>query len=746
MATEKIPLVSVIIPMFNAAKFIPHTLESLLYQTMQDFEVIVVDDGSTANSIEVAESFKEKFGERLRVIKLPKNSGMPGLPRNVGIQIAYGKYIAFLDADDLFTKTALEELSSLAENYQADVVHLKDSYRLFKGEKISVDDPRMTDFNFLTTPENFTFTEWRYPIFPRPEPLAEPALESEYLAPRLQAWIRWNYRLNVCANFCRREFLISNQIFFPEMPAAEAHIFNFACLCLAKNFLCAPNVVYIVRPKIDLTARDGDKVQEVEKYFRKWLNVLNGGFNELEKFMDQFGFFKEQLNYRYSVLGFFFRCIIDTEIVRKYPADYSPLIYQIAKKGFKPDNAAFSSYLFNIFNIQRLQIAQLQAINDELKNTPKISPKKNPLVSVIIPMFNSEKFISQTLESLLYQTMTDFEVIIVDDCSTDNGVEVAKSFAEKFADLGAKLTVINLPKNTGTPGLPRNVGIQSARGKYIAFLDSDDLFTKTALEELSTLAEKYSSDVVKLQSNFILWEGKRRLIDDPLMTNFEELTNPENFTQVSRSEEPLKEPAWDSEDIGERVKKWFSSPPDEFWSNCLSFWRRDLLVENKISFSEMPTCEDAPFTFEAFCLAKKILHAPNCVYIVRSRENSISRDRRNVTLEYHLHKRISAMRIGFEEFERIMSKIPFFADHPDYRYSMLAWFTDYRLSLMKNNTYKNYPLQEVNDLVKREFESYADANFAAYLFDAVNLYLLEIDELENKIKALEGAKETQAEN
>ena len=49
---------------------------------------------------------------------------------------------------------------------------------------------------------------------------------------------------------------------------------------------------------------------------------------------------------------------------------------------------------------------------------------KNPLVSVIIPMYNSAKFIPQTLESLLYQTMTDFEVIVIDDCSTDNSVEV----------------------------------------------------------------------------------------------------------------------------------------------------------------------------------------------------------------------------------------------------------------------------------------------------------------------------------
>ena len=62
--------------------------------------------------------------------------------------------------------------------------------------------------------------------------------------------------------------------------------------------------------------------------------------------------------------------------------------------------------------------------------------EKIPLVSVIIPMYNSAKFISQTLESLLYQTMKDFEVVVVDDCSSDNSVEVVESFEPKFISGG----------------------------------------------------------------------------------------------------------------------------------------------------------------------------------------------------------------------------------------------------------------------------------------------------------------------
>ena len=103
-----------------------------------------------------------------------------------------------------------------------------------------------------------------------------------------------------------------------------------------------------------------------------------------------------------------------------------------------------------------------------------------PLVSVVMPVFNAAKFISQTLESLLYQTMTDFEVVAVDDCSTDNSVEVLQSFTAHF---NGRLKVIKLATNSGTPDTQRNVGIQTAHGKYVTFLD--DLFTPTAFEDLS---------------------------------------------------------------------------------------------------------------------------------------------------------------------------------------------------------------------------------------------------------------------
>ena len=369
------------------------------------------------------------------------------------------------------------------------------------------------------------------------------------------------------------------------------------------------------------------------------------------------------------------------------------------------------------------------------KNRREVFANDFPLVSVVIPMFNSAKFIPQTLDSLLYQTIKNFEVVIVDDCSTDNSGEVVESFAEKF---GGRLHIIKLPKNTGTPGLPRNVGIQFAHGKYIAFLDSDDLFTKTALEELTKLAENFQADVIHMQSNFILWGGKYKSTDETAMTDMNELTSPKNFTLQSYYREKLSAPTFESENIAQRVRKWVTSTPNNFWATCLSFYRRDFLITNQIFFPPMLTCEDVTFAFEAFCLAKKYLNVPNTTYIIRPRAGSVSRDAQQITLNQHLHKRISALKDGFNEFEKVMGKIKFFDEHPDYRYAVIRWFANFRIPITIA-LYTKVPIHQLNEILRKEFQP-DDAALSAYLFDVVNIYQLQIMKLQQELTALKNSK------
>lgn len=100
-----------------------------------------------------------------------------------------------------------------------------------------------------------------------------------------------------------------------------------------------------------------------------------------------------------------------------------------------------------------------------------------PLVTVIIPLFNAEKYIAQTIESVISQTYQNWEMIIVDDCSTDNSKDIVKKYEAKES----RIKLIELEKNFGGPARPRNVGLDISKGDYLAFLDADDVWLKNKL-------------------------------------------------------------------------------------------------------------------------------------------------------------------------------------------------------------------------------------------------------------------------
>ena len=107
------------------------------------------------------------------------------------------------------------------------------------------------------------------------------------------------------------------------------------------------------------------------------------------------------------------------------------------------------------------------------------------LVSVIMPTYNCGKYILQSLDSVIAQTVTDWEVQIVDDCSTDNTAEVLKPYLEKYSNIHYYV----LPQNGG-PAVARTEAMKRATGKYVAFLDSDDLWNPNKLEKQIAFMKK----------------------------------------------------------------------------------------------------------------------------------------------------------------------------------------------------------------------------------------------------------------
>ena len=114
-----------------------------------------------------------------------------------------------------------------------------------------------------------------------------------------------------------------------------------------------------------------------------------------------------------------------------------------------------------------------------------------PLVSVIMPAYNAEEYISEAVQSVMAQTYTNWELLILDDCSTDGTADKARC----FSDLDPRITLYSNPKNIGV-ALTRNKGMALAKGSWVALLDSDDIWHKDKLEKQLAAAENTGADII----------------------------------------------------------------------------------------------------------------------------------------------------------------------------------------------------------------------------------------------------------
>ena len=302
-----------------------------------------------------------------------------------------------------------------------------------------------------------------------------------------------------------------------------------------------------------------------------------------------------------------------------------------------------------------------------------------PAVSVIIPLYNAEKYISECLDSILAQTFTDFEVIVVDDCSIDSSCAIVESYAEKF---GERLTLSRLEKNSGNGALPRNEGLILSRGEYIFFADNDDSLTKTALEEMYTLAKKYDADVVYCEKIYETNDDGKNI-------------------RVSSRQSGIfvNEPTFETENLAERVQgvlQWrFGAPP---WIKLI---KRNLLIENKIYFPSTVGGEDIVWTWGLVFYAKKFLRVPNPVYIKRLAKSSIMQ--REKTRLQQINFCLNSGILGIKSLENFMSKLEFFRANPDYRYAVLEYFIRTRFDDLFNKTTFENSSFEIYETIKQEF-------------------------------------------
>lgn len=121
-----------------------------------------------------------------------------------------------------------------------------------------------------------------------------------------------------------------------------------------------------------------------------------------------------------------------------------------------------------------------------------------PKVSIIIPTYNSRFFIRRTVRSVMNQTFSDWELILVDDCSTDDTRDILEDLASK----DDRIRFYKTESNSGAPALPKNIGLQKSKGEYIAFLDHDDEWLPSKLKEQLEIIQ-YSRDNIAMVSCYL---------------------------------------------------------------------------------------------------------------------------------------------------------------------------------------------------------------------------------------------------
>lgn len=339
----KNPAVTVIVPLFNAEKFVADCLTSMLNQTLQDFEIIVADDCSTDSSLAVVQNFLSEFGNRLRILTLSKNSGRPGIPRNFALEAARGKYVFFLDSDDLLSETALEDFFNVAESFNADVVHAEKCIAFTdEGGQLQAEVKSNQTGEFVT----------------------EPTLETFDIGRRVTDFTRKRYMWQVWGKLFRRKFLVDNKIKFPAAKTFEDFVFAFECLVAAKNYVRVPFVSYHYRLRNDSLSH---KACDAVKISVTMIKVVAA----LDEFMDGRKFFRENHSSRYELLDFFIqerlKVIAESFFIA---SDLSPAeVFEFFRKEiFSADpkkNVALTSYLFVAANIFKLYTARQTSASEK---------------------------------------------------------------------------------------------------------------------------------------------------------------------------------------------------------------------------------------------------------------------------------------------------------------------------------------------------------------------------------------------
>lgn len=249
-----------------------------------------------------------------------------------------------------------------------------------------------------------------------------------------------------------------------------------------------------------------------------------------------------------------------------------------------------------------------------------------PLITIAVAVYNTGKYLKDCMDSVVNQTYQNLEIICVNDCSTDNSLEILNAYSTK----DERIKIINNEKNSGL-GVTRNVGMDAAHGEYILFIDSDDWLDLTTCERLIAKAKENDSDIVFYSAYMVKSNHKSKM---------------RNVCNVSTL---LK-----FEDRKILLEKILPST----WSKL---WKLEFMMKNKIRFPDFRRAQDHKVHWMGCIFAETINFIDEYLYNYRINEYQISSSSDERLL------------IIFDVFRDIELWLKEHVMYKDYRYNFLSW-------------------------------------------------------------------------
>ncbi|SMX95086.1 Glycosyltransferase involved in cell wall bisynthesis [Brevibacterium linens] len=437
---DRTPFLSIVMPVFNVAPYLDTSIQSVLMQDFEDFELIIVDDASTDNGRQVIEMHRA-LDDRVRVIELDHNTlGGAGVPSNLGIRAARGKYIAFVDSDDWVTKSAFSRLVELAETNDAQLV---------------IGDFRTFDENDRSFADAYDGDRWRN------IPLEQVISASSHPSLLRLSPVPWR-------KLYRSDFVRENHVLYPEGDYFyEDNPLHWHVLSRAERVVACDGIVSYHR-----MAREGQTMGAFEYKLGAIASHANTILESLKT-----------------------STAAHREVLFEEFIDYVSRQRWIVRRQTQPAAAKIIQHrLADIYDRAR----EIEPTADVPQKTISHfagyrSAYPDLDLTIVIPVYNSADLLRDTLDSVMALDGLAFDVLLIDDGSTDQSLKVMREYERKYANVH-----VFEQKNRGA-GRARNSIIPLCTGRYTYFLDADDVINANALRQAIIKADNDESDLMFVQ-------------------------------------------------------------------------------------------------------------------------------------------------------------------------------------------------------------------------------------------------------